>query len=316
MIARHRRLFEKARARGALRRGAFLRRLQGRIPTTRCATLKAAHDAGADLIVLCETNGGCAAGVRRASHARSDRRISARPSASTRTTTAGVGVANALAAVRAGAVQVQGTINGYGERVGNCNLITVIPNLQLKMGIDRRAPISRSCASSRIFVDELANVPHDIRAPFVGAAAFTHKGGQHVHAVQKLARSYEHVDPALVGNERVITISDMSGPDQRARESRGARLQASKGRAGGRQILDRSEDARKRRLRVRGGGGVVRVAASASTLGLHAPLFELQEYHCTYRRSGEGLWNKCEATVKLSVNGETATTPWPKATAR
>ncbi len=108
------------------------------------------------------------------------------------TTTAGVGVANALAAVRAGAVQVQGTINGYGERVGNCNLTTVIPTLQLKLDITVVPDLSQLHDVSA-FVDELANVPHDIRAPYVGSAAFTHKGGLHVHAVQKLARTYEHI---------------------------------------------------------------------------------------------------------------------------
>jgi 2-isopropylmalate synthase len=99
--------------------------------------------------------------------------------------------------VHAGAVQVQGTINGYGERVGNCNLVSVIPNLQLKLGVSLVADLTKLRELS-IFIDELANVPHDIRAPFVGAAAFTHKGGQHVHAVQKLARTYEHIVPETV----------------------------------------------------------------------------------------------------------------------
>src|SRR5450432_62848 len=172
-------------------------------------TLQAACEAGADMIVLCDTNGGSLpefvgdttheviAAIRApvGIHTHND---------------SGLGVANALAAVRAGAVQVQGTINGYGERVGNCNLTTVMPALQLKMGIDLGLDLTglRDLAH---FVDELANVPHDIRAPYVGAAAFTHKGGLHVHAVQKLARTYEHVDPELVGNERIISISEMSG---------------------------------------------------------------------------------------------------------
>src|SRR5436190_3212426 len=172
-------------------------------------TVKAASDAGADLVVLCETNGGClpefvekvtreviaALGKPVGIHTHND---------------GGVGVANALAGIRAGAVQVQGTINGYGERVGNCNLTTVIPNLQLKMGIDLGLDLTRLRELAN-FVDELANVPHDIRAPYVGASDFTHKGGLHVHAVQKLARTYEHIDPLLVGNERIISISDMSG---------------------------------------------------------------------------------------------------------
>ena len=123
---------------------------------------------------------------------------------------AGFGVANALIAVKAGAVQAQGTINGYGERVGNCNLTTLIPTLQLKLGM-QVVPNMGMLREVSVFVDELANVPHDIRAPYVGSAAFTHKGGLHVHAVQKLARTYEHVDPSLVGNRQTIVVSDMSG---------------------------------------------------------------------------------------------------------
>lgn len=172
-------------------------------------TVKAASDAGADLIVLCETNGGALPEFVE----EVTRKVIAhlgKPVGIHTHNDGGVGVANALAAVRAGANQVQGTINGYGERVGNCNLITIMPTLQLKMGIDLGLDLTR-LRELAYFVDELANVPHDIRAPYVGLAAFTHKGGLHVHAVQKLARTYEHVDPALVGNERIITISDMSG---------------------------------------------------------------------------------------------------------
>ncbi|MEN9469440.1 MAG: hypothetical protein RL630_1173, partial [Verrucomicrobiota bacterium] len=172
-------------------------------------TLRAARDAGADVLVLCDTNGGslpeeiaritaevvaelkCPVGI----HTHND---------------CGLGVANALAAVRAGACQVQGTMNGYGERVGNCNLTTIIPTLQVKMGLPCVPDLTQLREVSR-FVDELANVPQDIRAPYVGPAAFTHKGGLHVHAVQKIARSYEHMDPTLVGNSQTILVSDMSG---------------------------------------------------------------------------------------------------------
>jgi 2-isopropylmalate synthase len=122
----------------------------------------------------------------------------------------GLAVANALAAVGVGACQVQGTINGSGERVGNCDLVTMMPNLQIKLGVPLGLDLTKLRELSH-FVDGLANVPHNIRAPYVGSAAFTHKGGLHVHAVQKLARTYEHVNPSLVGNERNITISDMSG---------------------------------------------------------------------------------------------------------
>jgi len=264
-------------------------------------TVKAAHEAGADLIVLCETNGGClpdfveettrtiiaALGVPVGIHTHND---------------GGVGVANALAAVRAGAVQVQGTINGYGERVGNCNLTTAMPNLQFKMGIDLGLDLTglRDLAH---FVDELANVPHDIRAPYVGVAAFTHKGGLHVNAVQKLARTYEHIDPSLVGNERVISISDMSGQSNIIVKAEKAGFRLAKGGPEAARILAEVKRLESEGYEFEAAEGSFEVLLRKQ-LGLHRPLFELLEYHCSYRRSGEGLWNKCEATVKVRVNGE------------
>jgi 2-isopropylmalate synthase len=264
-------------------------------------TVKAAHEAGADLIVLCETNGGnlpefveettriviAALEVPVGIHTHND---------------GGVGVANALAAVRAGAVQVQGTINGYGERVGNCNLTTVMPNLQLKMGIDLGVDLSglRDLAH---FVDELANVPHDIRAPYVGVAAFTHKGGLHVHAVQKLARTYEHIDPALVGNERVISISDMSGQSNIIVRAEKIGFKFAKGGPEAARVLAEVKKLESEGYEFEAAAGSFDLLIRKQ-LGLHRPLFELLEYHCSYRRSGEGLWNKCEATVKVRVNGE------------
>ena len=121
-----------------------------------------------------------------------------------------LGVANAIASVQAGATQVQGTINGYGERTGNCNLTSVIPILELKMGKEAVADVTRIRDLS-FFVDDVSNNLHFARAPFVGRTAFTHKGGMHVNAVQKLARTYEHIRPEEVGNERQILVSELSG---------------------------------------------------------------------------------------------------------
>ena len=124
----------------------------------------------------------------------------------------GLGVANALASVEAGAVHVQGTVNGYGERTGNCNMTSLIPCLQLKLG-KACLPASslRKLKELSLFVDEVANLRHNPRQPWVGSAAFAHKGGTHVNAVQKLAASYEHINPELVGNARNILVSDLSG---------------------------------------------------------------------------------------------------------
>jgi len=262
-------------------------------------TVLAARDAGADIVVLCDTNGG--------SMPEEIERITATVAKELGTPVgihthndSGLGVANALAGVRAGAVQVQGTINGYGERVGNCNLVTMMPNLQLKMGIPVAADLSQLRELS-LFVDELANVTHDIRAPFVGAAAFTHKGGLHVHAVQKLARTYEHIDPALVGNRQNIVISDMSGQSNILAKAAVLGFDLKKGSPEVNEILKRVKQLENE--------GYEFEAAEASlallikkVLQHHRPMWELLEYHTTYRRSGSGSCDTCEATVKLRVN--------------
>src|SRR5580692_9743579 len=125
---------------------------------------------------------------------------------------AGLGVANALAALEAGATHVQGTINGYGERTGNCNLTSVMPVLAFKLKKSSVPPESlASLTELSQFVDELANLRPNPRLPWVGAAAFSHKGGTHVNAVSKVLSSYEHIDPSLVGNTRHVLISDLAG---------------------------------------------------------------------------------------------------------
>jgi len=175
------------------------------------ATLKAASDAGADSICLCDTKGGSLPmdiyditkkvvdmfNVPIGIHAHNDN---------------GMGVACSITAIQAGASQVQGTINGFGERSGNANLCTIIPNLQIMMGYDcinensmhDLTPIAR-------FVSEVANVIHDERAPYVGGTAFAHKAGMHADAVNKNTASYENFDPELVGNHRRILMSEVAG---------------------------------------------------------------------------------------------------------
>ncbi len=270
-------------------------------PEYSLATIKAAKDAGADLVVLCETNGGampefiyevtqkavvhigCGVGI----HTHND---------------GGVGVANALAAVRAGAVQVQGTINGYGERVGNCNLTTIIANLQLKYDLSV-VPDLTKLRELALFVDELANVTPDIRAPYVGRAAFTHKGGLHVHAVQKLARTYEHVSPALVGNEQVIVISDMSGQSNVLVKAEKLGYKLDKGAPQAAAVL-----AEVKRLESEGYEFEAAEASFDLLLRRHLskakPLFQTLEYECSYRLDVERGYESCLATVKLNVDGE------------
>ncbi len=195
-------------------------------PEYALATLKAAIIGGAASVVLCDTNGGSlpwqigeavaivrsevlglggnghpppAAQVTLGIHAHNDSET---------------GVANTLEAVRHGATQVQGTINGYGERCGNANLVSIIPDLQLKMGYDLvSAEKLPQLVEISHYVSELANLNPDSHQPFVGASAFAHKGGTHVNAVVKHTMSYQHIDPALVGNETRVLVSELSGKD-------------------------------------------------------------------------------------------------------
>jgi 2-isopropylmalate synthase len=272
-------------------------------PAYSLATIRAAAEAGAELVILCDTNGGSLPGfVREATTAAS--KLLGQPVGIHTHNDSGLGVANALAAVEAGASQVQGTINGYGERVGNCNLTTMVPLLQVKLGLPLVHNLERLTELSR-FVDEVANVPIDIRAPFVGSAAFTHKGGLHVHAVQKLARTYEHIDPALVGNERVVPISDLSGQTNVLVKAEAMGFHFAKGAPELAKVL-----AEVKRLEH---DGFEFEAAEASfelllrrLVGHHSPLFELDEYHCEFLRTGGDAaeWNKCRAMVKLRIQGE------------
>ncbi len=180
-------------------------------PEYALTTLEAAAAGGADALVLCDTNGG----TMPWEVAEMVRTVRARIACDVGIHThndSGLAVANALAAVQQGAVQVQGTINGYGERCGNANLISVMANLELKMGIKALPEGGLTHlkeTSASLF--ELANMPHNKQLPYVGESAFAHKGGIHVSAVEKDARTYEHVTPESVGNRRRVLISDYSG---------------------------------------------------------------------------------------------------------
>ncbi|HVA00954.1 MAG TPA: citramalate synthase [Terriglobia bacterium] len=174
-------------------------------------TLKAAEEAGADLLVLCDTNGGTLTSEISELFKAASHHVKTPLGIHTHNDSE-MAVANAIAAVELGAVQVQGTINGYGERCGNANLCSVIPNLELKLGLHSIGKEKlKHLAEVSHYVSELANLPPRQDLPFVGKSAFAHKGGIHVSAVMKSAAAYEHIDPALVGNERRVLISELSG---------------------------------------------------------------------------------------------------------
>ncbi len=182
-----------------------------RNPEYALKSLQAAKEGGADVLVLCDTNGGTLPGEFMRIFREVQGRIQAPLGVHVHNDT-GCAEANSIIAVEEGAVQVQGTINGIGERTGNANLTTIIPAVQLKLGkaLVPEANLARLSELS-IFVSEIANIVPSVRAPYVGAAAFSHKAGSHVDGVRKVRESFEHIPPEKVGNARRFVLSDQAG---------------------------------------------------------------------------------------------------------
>jgi 2-isopropylmalate synthase len=260
-------------------------------------TLGAAQQAGASAIILCDTNGGtlpdeigaAVEAVRRqvrvelGIHCHND---------------CDVAVANSLAAVARGATQVQGTINGIGERCGNADLVSIIANLVLKCGHEALRPDSLPHLTevSR-FVCETANMNFRSDQPFVGGSAFAHKGGMHTHAVARITASYEHIDPAAVGNERRILVSELSG--QSTILSKTMKYQIANDRPLMQKILEQVQDLENE--------GYEFEAAEASfqllvqkAMGMYQPKFERLAYRVNIEPGGDGL-PITEATVKVRI---------------
>lgn len=265
-------------------------------------TLKAAAGGGADCLVLCDTNGGTLPGEVMEIAAAVQAAIPGVPLGIHTHNDCELGVANAIAAVRAGAVQVQGTVNGYGERTGNCNLTSVIPILQLKMGLPVVAELEKLRELS-YFVDDVSNNPHFARAAFVGRTAFAHKGGMHVNAVQKLARSYEHIEPGAVGNEQNILVSELSGQSNILIKAEQLGIPLDKGSAEAREVLQRVKELENDGYAFEAAGGSLELLIR-KTLGRYRKPFDLKEFHTSFRQYGDGHQPVCEATVKLYVGEE------------
>ncbi|MHC4706918.1 MAG: citramalate synthase [Planctomycetota bacterium] len=263
--------------------------------------LAAAAEAGADMLVLCDTNGGCLP----------DEVYEITKAVCTEMSPIAVGIhahndsdcatANTLSAVRAGARHVQGTINGLGERCGNANLCTVIPDLAFKMGLKVLSPEKiRTLTEVSRLICEIGNLTPVMNMPYVGESAFAHKGGLHVDALRKNRLTYEHIDPKLLGNERRFLISELSGKSNVLAELEKARIAQDKKLAG--KILNQVQQLENE--------GYQFEAANASfdllvkrTMGTYKPSFDLIKYHVTVEKRATGNL-VTEATVKLKV-GET-----------
>jgi 2-isopropylmalate synthase len=263
--------------------------------------LTAAADAGADVLVLCDTNGGSMPDQIYEITRAVCEKFSSLPIGIHTHNDSDCATANTLAAVRAGARHVQGTINGLGERCGNANLCTVIPNLAFKMGFDCLAPekIKTLTEVSR-FIFEVGNLNPVMNMPYVGESAFAHKAGLHVDALRKDKRTYEHIDPALIGNERRFLISELSGKSNVLAELEKAKITQDKKLA--KKILTRVQELENE--------GYQFEAANASfdllvkkTLGTYKPSFELLKYYVTVERRTSGEMVN-EATVKLKVGNK------------
>ena len=264
--------------------------------------VSAAAAAGADVICLCETNGGCLpdevyditravckelSGITVGIHCHNDTDCA---------------VANTLAAVAAGARHVQGTINGLGERTGNANLCTIVPNLALKLGYEvLGADKIKSLSDMSRFVFEVANLVPVTTMPYVGESAFAHKAGMHVDALRKNLKTYEHVDPASCGNERRFLISELSGSSNVLAKLEKKKLSQDKKVV--KQVLHAVRELENE--------GYQFEAAEASfellvkkILGTYKPTFNLEKYHVNVERNSSGQIIT-EATVKLTVDGVT-----------
>jgi 2-isopropylmalate synthase len=262
--------------------------------------LTAAAEAGVTTLALCETNGGalphdvfeitqtvCKAipGVIIGIHCHND---------------SDCAVANSLAAVRAGARHVQGTLNGLGERTGNANLCTIIPNLSLKMGFETvGADNLRSLTEVSRFAYEVANLPPASHMPYVGESAFAHKGGLHIDAIRKNQKTYEHVTPELVGNERRFLISELSGASNVLDKLEKKKMISD--RTVARKILQKVQDLENEGYQFETAEASFDILVKKA-MGSYKPSFELIKYHVDVERSESGRM-VTEASVKLSVDG-------------
>jgi len=271
-------------------------------PAYAMETLLAAAEAGANTLVLCDTNGGSmpwemAAAVRDVA-----RRIAV-PLGIHAHNDAGLAVANTLAAVREGAHHVQGTINGYGERCGNADLCSLLPNLRLKLQLDcvSDAALAQLTSIAQT-VSELANRRADSQRPYVGRSAFAHKGGMHVDATAKCSESYQHVDPTSIGNRQRVVISELSGKANIVRKAKEFGLPLSGNGDRTRRVLARIKDLEHQGFQFEGAEASVDLLLRRTSLE-HASPFALLDFHVLVRRDPDGGMLS-EASVKVEVGDQ------------
>jgi 2-isopropylmalate synthase len=262
----------------------------------------AAAQAGAETVTLCDTNGSSlpsqiatataaaiaalGTGVRVGIHCHND---------------AECGVANTLAAVEVGARQVQGTMNGCGERTGNANLVSIIAGLQLKLGFGclTDEQLARLTETAH-FVDEMLNVTPDPNQPYVGRNAFAHKGGMHVAGVSADASTFEHIDPSRVGNQRELLVSELAG--RASVSEKAAALGIEMDEPTTRKVLERIKDLEHRGYQFEAADGSLELLLRRETGG-YTPLFRLESWRVIVEQLADGE-AQTEATIKIWIDGE------------
>jgi 2-isopropylmalate synthase len=272
-------------------------------PAYALACLRAAAEAGAETVVCCDTNGGTLPdqlaeamatvagalepqGVQVGIHCHDD---------------AGCGVANTLVAVREGATHVQGTINGYGERCGNANLATIIPNLQLKLGYECLTDEQLgSLTATAHLIDELLNFTPDPDQPYVGRNAFAHKGGMHVAGVNADPATFEHVDPDVIGNRRELIVSELSGKGTVQTRAQDAGIELDD--AGAARVVERVKQLEHTGYQFEAADGSFELLLRKET-SEYEPLFTLEHWRVIVEMGHMGHV-ETEATIKLWVDGE------------
>ncbi len=269
-------------------------------PSYALATVRRAEEAGADCIVLCDTNGGTLPWELEAIIREAKPHLSA-PLGIHVHNDSELAVANTILAVRNGMIHVQGTINGFGERCGNANLCSIIPALKLKLGRDCISDdqLKKLREVSR-FVNELANIPHNKHQPYVGASAFAHKGGIHVSAIRKSPLTYEHIRPEQVGNRQRVLISDLAGQSNILAKAAEYDINLKSKDPITQKILSDLKDLENKGFQFEGAEGSFEILVKKA-LGKHRRFFELMGFRVIVEKRTEDEPPISEATIMIRV---------------
>ncbi len=263
--------------------------------------LRAAADAGAERVVLCDTNGGSLPPQIRTAFAVVGEALPGVALGIHTHDDSGCAVANTLTAVEAGATQVQGTINGIGERTGNANLVTIIGDLQLKMAVPLLAPerLMRLTETAH-FLDELLNRAPDPAQPYVGKHAFAHKAGLHAAGVRADSQTFEHIEPDVVGNSRDVLISELSGRGTIVEKARQAGIEADEDIA--QRVIERVKALEHEGFQFEAADGSFELLLRKEA-DEYEPLFRLESWRVTVEKRADGKV-ETEATIKIWVGSE------------